>query len=166
MKPADLDQRPAVLRLWDRRDVYAPFAIAGSVSVIAGGVLASAIAAPMPTRHGVWAVAYLVLVLGVGQLTLGAGHALLPATPETPRGAVWAATAFNVAGLAILAGVVTGYVAVFDVGAVLLFGTLVLFLYEVRTAARPGWALNVYRLLIAVLVVSIPIGTFITTASG
>lgn len=166
IQPADLDEQPVALRLWGRREAFAPFAIAGSVGVIAGGLLASVIAAPTPTRHGVWAVAYLVLVLGVGQLVLGAGQALLPAEPASLRAAALTAVLFNTAGLAIMAGVVTGHVAVFAVGAALLFATLLLFLYTVRDAARRTWPLYAYRLFIGALVVSIPIGTFITTAAG
>ena len=80
----DAELRPALLRLWDRRDAFRPFAVAGVGAIVGGGVLASAIAAPAPTRHGVWAVAYLVLVLGVGQLAIGAGRVLLkPAAPGT-----------------------------------------------------------------------------------
>lgn len=164
-QPADLDERPAALRLWDRRAVFTPFALAGSVSVIVGGLLASVIAAPTPTRHGVWAVAYLILVLGVGQLVLGAGQALLPAEPLTARMATLSSALFNAAGLTIMLGVVTGYVGVFDIGAVLLFVALVLFLYAVRQGARRGWPLYIYRFFIGILVVSIPIGTFITSAT-
>ncbi|MEO9016090.1 MAG: hypothetical protein ABI307_01475 [Mycobacterium sp.] len=155
--------RPAALRLWDQWAVFKPFALAGSLSVIAGGVLAAAIAAPSPTRHGVWAIAYLVLVLGVGQLVLGAGQALLAAAPPTPRGAAVTAAAFNTAGIAILAGIVTDHHVVFDVGSALLLVALVLFWYGVRHGARRSLALHAYRAGIAVLVVSIPIGAFLTT---
>lgn len=164
--PAELDEpqaQPVALRLWDRRDVAAPFALAAAVSIVVAGVLASAIAAPAPTRHGVWAVAFLILVLGVGQLVLGAGQALLPAAAPSARTAVAGAALFNAAGVAIMAGVVTDRLVIFDVGAVLLFVVLVLFLYDVRIPARRGWPLHLYRLVIAILLVSIPIGTWITT---
>jgi heme/copper-type cytochrome/quinol oxidase subunit 4 len=151
--------------LWDRRAAFGPFALAGAVSVIAGGLLA-AIAAPAPTRHGVWAVAYLVLVLGISQIVLGAGQALLSSTPWGARMVAVTAAAFNVANIAVLVGVITDHIVVFDAGAVLLAVALVLFLHGVRRSARRSWPLYAYRLFIAVLVVSIPIGLLVTTAGS
>lgn len=158
--PATLD------RLWDRRAAFTPFAAAGVASVIAGGLLAAAIAAPAPTRHGVWAVAYLVLVLGVCQIALGVGHALLPETPPQPRRAVVIAAVFNVASIAVLAGVITGESMVLGAGSALLMVALGLLLYAVRRGAHRGWALSGYRLTVAVLAVSIPIGLFLTTVGS
>ncbi|MEB3022742.1 hypothetical protein [[Mycobacterium] crassicus] len=162
--PDGESHRPALLRLWDRRAAFKPFAVAGVGAIVAGGVLASAIAAPAPTRHGVWAVAYLVLVLGVGQLVIGAGLTLLAAEPPTPRRAAIAAAAYNVSGVAIVLGVVTDHVVVFDVGSALLFVMLAAALYGVRRSTQRGWTLWAYRLFIAALIVSIPIGALITTA--
>jgi hypothetical protein len=152
--------------LWDRRAVFAPFAVAGAVSVFAGGLLAAAIAAPAPTRHGVWAVAYLVLVSGVSQIVLGAGQALLSSKPPGAHRATVTAVAFNVGNAAVLAGVVTEHIVVFDAGSLLLDAALVLFLYAVRRGAPNGWLLFSYRLLVALLLVSIPIGMFATTVGA
>lgn len=163
-RPDDGPQRPVLLRLWDRRAAFKPFAVAGCGAIVAGGVLASAIAAPAPTRHGVWAVAYLVLVLGVGQLVIGAGQALLAAEPPTPGWAAISAAGFNVSGAAIVLGVVTDRVVVFDLGSALLLIVLAGALYRVRRSAQHGWALWAYRVFITALVVSIPIGMLITTA--
>ncbi|MEB3034123.1 hypothetical protein [[Mycobacterium] nativiensis] len=157
-------QLPALLRLWDRRAAFKPFAVAGAGAIVAGGVLAAAIAAPAPTRHGVWAAAYLVLVLGVGQLVIGAGQALLPAEPPTPGTAAVTAAAFNVSGAAIVLGVVTDHIVVFDAGSALLLAALARLLYGARRSAQRGWALWAYRLFITALIVSIPIGALITTA--
>jgi hypothetical protein len=162
--PNEPPQRPVVLALWDQRAAFKPFVVAGATAIVTGGALAAAIAAPSPTRHGVWAVAYLVLVLGVGQLVLGAGQALLAAEPLTPGGAALTSAAFNVSGAAIVLGVVTDRIVVFDVGAAVLLVVLAWLLYVVRRAARRGWALIAYRLFIAALIVSIPIGMLITTA--
>lgn len=160
----DPSARPALLALWDQRAVFKPFGVAGCIGIVAGGVLASAIAAPAPTRHGVWAVAYLVLVIGVGQLVIGAGQALLPAEPPSPPVAAVITAAFNVAGGAIVLGVVTDRVLVFDLGSALLFVTLARALYSVRRGASRGWALVGYRLFLLMLIVSIPIGALVTTA--
>lgn len=169
MEPTAPDDRPpppVVFRLWERRSAYRPFAAASAVSVVAGGALAAAIAAPAPTRHGVWAAAYLVLVLGVGQLVLGVGQALLASTPPTARMAIGVAAFFNAANIAILLGIVTDHIFVFDAGSVLLLVTLTLFLHGVRSGARAGWPLSGYRLFVSMLIVSIPIGLLITTTSG
>ena len=160
------DEQPAVLRLWDRRAAFAPFAVAGSFSVVAGGLLAAAIAAPAPTRHGVWAAAYLVLVLGVGQVVLAAGQLVLAAEPPSTRAVAVTAALFNGGNVAVLIGVITGHIVVFDAGSVLLLVALLLFGYQVRRAARRGWALHLYRLFIATLAVSIPIGLLITSAAA
>lgn len=160
----DAQFRPALLRLWDRRDAFKPFAVAGAGAIVGGGVLASAIAAPAPTRHGVWAVAYLVLVLGVGQLVIGAGRVLLAAEPPTSGRMTILAAAYNASGAAIMLGVVTDHVAVFQAGCALLFGALIESFYGVRRSARRGWPLLAYRLIIAALIISIPIGMLITTA--
>jgi hypothetical protein len=157
---------PAVLGLWDRRAAWVPFVVAGAAGVLAGGLIAAAIAAPAPTRHGVWTVAYLVLVCGVGQIVLGTGQALLAATPPSARMVAATVAAFNTANIAVLAGVITDHIAVFDAGAALLIVALVLFLSAVRRGARRGWPLHGYRLLIAALLVSIPIGMLLTTAGS
>lgn len=162
--PDDSSPRPVLLELWRQRAAFKPFAVAGMVAVLAGGALAAAIAAPAPTRHGVWAVAYLVLVLGAGQLAIGAGQALLPAVPPSPREAALNATAFNLSGAAIVVGVVTDHVAVFHAGSALLCAVLAWLLYRARRSTRRGWALFAYRFFLAALVVSIPIGMAITTA--
>lgn len=161
---SDPSQQPVPLQLWDQRAAFKPFAVAGATAVVVGGALAAAIAAPSPTRHGVWAVAYLVLVLGVGQLAIGACQALLPAVPPSPRIAALTAAAFNVSGAAIVLGVVTDHLAVFYAGSALLFVVLAWWLYDVRRSTRRGWAPIAYRMFLAALIMSIPIGMLITTA--
>ncbi len=162
--PDHSSPRPVLLQLWEHWTAFKPFAVAGATAIVVGGAIAAAIAAPAPTRHGVWAVAYLVLVLGAGQLAIGADQALLPTTAPSPREATLSAAAFNLSGAAIVLGVVTDHVAVFYAGSALLFAVLVWLLYRVRRSTRRGWALLAYRFFLAALVVSIPIGMAITTA--
>lgn len=164
VETGDGDTWAAVHRLWQRRAAFGPFALVGVFWVLAGGLTAAAIAAPAPTRHGVWAVAYFILVLGMGQIVLGAGQATLAAAAPSVRQVAVTAAAFNTANIAIVAGIVTDHLVVFDAGAALLVAVLVWFLLAVHRDARRGWPLYVYRLLIAVLVVSIPIGMALTTA--
>ena len=105
-----------------------------------------------------------MLVLGVGQLVIGAGQAMLAAKPLAPGMAAVTAAAFNVSGAAIVLGVVTDRLVVFEAGAALLFVVLVWLLYGARRGAQGGWTLFGYRLFLAALIVSIPIGMLITTA--
>ena len=161
------DRLPGWLRrLWARRGAVAPFAASGALSVVTGGIVAAAIAAPTPTRHGVWAVAYLILVVGVCQIALGAGQALLAAAPPPPRAVGATAVVFNLANLGVLAGVLTDRVAVLNAGSVLLLVALVLFLIGVHRSDRRGWVLHLYRWVVTVLVISIPIGLVITTVGA
>lgn len=155
----------ALIRLWDRRAVFGPFALAGLTAVLAGGIVAAVIAAPAPTRHGTWAAAYLVLVLGLSQLALGAGQALLAAAPPTPRHTLVTAALFNLANLGVIAGVLSDRVSVLDAGSALLFVALGLFLYGVRRSDGPRWPLFAYRGVLIVLAVSIPIGLLVTTVA-
>lgn len=166
MDPAERPLPPALTRLWGRRTAFGPFAVPGAVGVLAGGIVAAAIAAPTPTRHGVWAVAYLVLVVGLAQIALGAGVALLPETPPTARGAVAVSAVFNVAHLAVVAGVISDRVLVLDAGAALLMVALALFVYGVRHGAHRGWVLYAYRVIVAVVAASIPIGLLLSTAGS
>lgn len=62
-------------------------------------------------------------------------------------------------------GVVTDHLAVFYTGSALLFAVLARLLIDVRRSPRSGWAPVAYRLLLVALVVSIPIGMAVTTAS-
>lgn len=155
----------AVTRLWDRRAVFLPFALAGLTAVLAGGIVAAVIAAPAPTRHGTWAAAYLVLVLGLSQLALGAGQALLAAAAPSARHTAVTAALFNVANLGVIAGVLSDRVAVLDAGSALLFVALGFFLYGVRRSDGPRLPLLAYRGVLIVLAVSIPIGLLVTTVA-
>lgn len=152
----------ALTRLAARWRLAAPFAVVGIVSIIAGGLVA-AVTASVPTRHSSWAVAYLVLVVGVAQVALGLGQALLAAHAPSPRVVAWQFSAFNAGNAGVLLGTLAGNTLVVDVGGALLATALALLLRAVRGGgARGGWALNAYRLLIAIVLVSIPIGLLLS----
>ena len=55
---------------------YRPFLVLGSVGVVLGGLLA-AVTGPLALPMGSWAAAYLVLVVGVGQIVLAGGQAFV-----------------------------------------------------------------------------------------
>lgn len=142
-----------------------PFIALGSISIIAGGLLA-AVTAISPTRHTTWAAAYLVLVVGVAQLGIGIGQALL--APKLPSSRLIAAEllTWDVGNAGVIAGTLMNRVGLVDLGGALLAVSLVLFLLGVRGhTGRNKWLLYLYRLLITILLVSIPIGLLISRSA-
>lgn len=111
---------------------------------------------------GSWVAAYLVLVVGVAQIGIGAGQALLPAAPPSARYRWWQFAGFNGANLAVIAGTLVGSVVVVAAGSALLMGALIGFALGVRSSRRWRWYLALYRTLVAVLVVSIPVGVVLS----
>ncbi len=138
-----------------------PFVALGTTCVVAGGLVAAAVATA-PSELGSWAAAYLVLVGGVAQVALGAGQALL-ASRSPGRPAVVAELAgWNAGNGAVLAGTLLGATWLADAGGALLVAALVLALAGIRGAVRrPSWPLHLYRALIALVLVSIPVGLVI-----
>lgn len=133
-----------------------PFTVVGTACVIAGGLVA-AVTSIAPTEQLAWIAAYLVLVAGVAQVGLGLGQELLPPRPPARRLSVAELALWNVGNAAVMYGTLAGAVAVVDVGGALLVLTLALVGYASRGAART-WLLHGFRTLIAILLVSIPVG--------
>ncbi|GEL16365.1 hypothetical protein [Pseudonocardia asaccharolytica] len=138
-----------------------PFALIGIACVIAGGLVA-AVTASAPSQQASWASAYLVLVGGVAQVGLGIGQAVF--APGTSTRLVAAQViGWNGGNAAVLLGTLLGILALVDVGGGLLVVTLALFVHSVRGAAprRTGldrWLLRGYRLLVLIVLVSVPVG--------
>lgn len=133
-----------------------PFAITGAIAVVAGGLVAAATAS-VPTEKGSWAAAYLVLVVGVAQLSLGTGQALLAESLPSTRRVATEYTLFTIGNASVLAGTLSEIQFLIDLGGVALVAALVAFLLAVPRRWAP-WPLTIYRLLIAVVLVSVPIG--------
>ena len=140
------------------------FGSLGVACVLVGGFVAAAIA-HAPTRHGVWSVAYLVLVAGVAQVGLGVGQALL--ATHAPSGGLLTAEllTWNVGNGAVVVGTLAGLTVLVYVGGALLVVGLVLFVLAARGSElhwrRTRWA---FRLIVLILAVSIPIGLALATA--
>lgn len=133
------------------------FALVGLIAVIAGGLVA-AVTGPTGFTDGSWVAAYLVLVAGVAQVGLGVGQALLAAVPPSRRRRGWQLVVYSVANTAVLLGTLTESVAVVVAGGVLLLLALALFLAAVRRPRTHSWHLAIYRILLAILGVSVPVG--------
>jgi hypothetical protein len=143
-----------------------PWLVLGLASVVAGGLVAAAVAHD-PTEKPVWASAYLVLVAGVGGAGLALGRALLSPRPPTSGPVARDFTVFTLGNAGVVVGTLTDAVWLVDVGGALLVVALALMVWAVRAGVeavehRPQtwvvWLLWFYRVLVVVLLVSIPVG--------
>ena len=137
------------------------FAAVGVACVVAGGLI-SAIAASSPSENSSWAVAYLVLVGGVAQVAVGVGQSRLAARRLSPSFLLAEFLTWNVGNTAVIVGQLLGYQFVVDAGGVVLASSLVLLLAGARgalpSAAWERRSLYAYRLILLIVLVSIPIG--------
>ncbi|HET6655116.1 MAG TPA: hypothetical protein VFH57_02620 [Gammaproteobacteria bacterium] len=117
-------------------------------AIVAGGLVAAAIAHDS-SRHVVWMVAYLVLVVGVAQAVLGLGQALLPARLPSLRWRVGEWALFNAGNAGVIAGTLVARSVPVVIGTALFVIALLLFLTGLNNAGR-GWPLQVYRAVLAV----------------
>ncbi|HET8614545.1 MAG TPA: hypothetical protein VFL94_03395 [Actinomycetales bacterium] len=143
-----------------------PWLVLGGLTVVAGGLVAAAVA-HAPTEKPVWASAYLVLVAGLGQVGLALGRALLAPRPPTSGAVARDFTVFALGNTGVIVGTLTDAVWLVDVGGALLVVALALMVWGVRAGVeaverrpRPWvvWLLWLYRGLVVVLLVSIPVG--------
>jgi hypothetical protein len=150
-EPRDLAQR------WPSA---AAFVVTGSIVIIAGG-MTSAATAGAPSYLASWAVAYLVLVVGVAQIALGFGQALLTSEPPSGRMVAGEWAVFNLGNAAVLAGSLLSMPALTSIGSALLLGALAALFWAVRGSTSAGWLRYEYWFLIAILFVSVFIGLLI-----
>ena len=137
-------------------DRWAPPVLVGAAGIIAGGLVA-AIVSTSPSENGIWASAYLVLVVGVAQVALGLGQAWLADVPPTRRLVFTELVIFNLGNAAVIGGTLVDRTWLVDVGGVVLIAALAMYLGATRRA-RGGWVLAAYRLLVAFVLISIPVG--------
>ena len=146
-----------------------PLFAVGGAAIVAGGLVAAA-TAPSPSEKGSWAAAYLVLVVGVAQIGLGAGQAALSTATLSTRILGTETIGWNVANAAVMAGTLSNVVSLVDIGGTLLVATLAMFATQVRggEAAFGGrrWPTYVFRGLVVVLLISIPVGLVLATVRG
>ena len=140
------------------------FVAIGIACIIAGGLVAAA-TAPSPSENGSWAAAYLVLIGGVAQVAFGICQATL--APRRPSAGLLAAefAGWNLGNAAVIVGTLVDVQALVIVGGILLVATLALLAWAVRGATVvPGWhtwILWTYRVLVVVILVSVPVGLVI-----
>lgn len=155
-------QRYLVVRIGRRSGLI--FALIGGLSVVAGGLIA-AVSRPLDWSYGSWVSAYLVLVTGVAQLVLGLGQEHLTMS-DLRRRTIWIEIAgMNAGSAAVIAGTLTSYPWILDAGGLLIFIALVQALLAIRGVPASVFAL-LYRLIIAIVIVSIPVGLVLGHLGG
>ncbi|MEO8778830.1 MAG: hypothetical protein ABI389_09180 [Rhodanobacter sp.] len=139
-----------------------PFLMVSALAILGAGVLAAA-EAHAPNQKLVWAVAYLVLVVGASQAVFGAGQALLAtrATSVSTRVAEW--TLFNLGNAGVIAGTLCSSQALVWVGTLLFAASLAAFLWATR-GVRGGWTIIAYRMLLVLIGASAVVGLVLTMA--
>jgi hypothetical protein len=128
----------------------------GLACVVAGGLVA-AVTSPLGLDHGSWLAAYLVLVGGVGQGAMGAAR-LVTGRPAGGSTRGWAQlTAWNGGNALVVAGTLAARPLVVDAGGLACVAALGLALVHARHL-RGSWSTWAYRAVLAVLLVSVPVG--------
>lgn len=149
---------PEVHERWHRS---APFFVIGSLGIIGGGI-AAAVTGPTDWSYGSWCAAFLVLVVGVAQLGLGAGQASLAPSATSPRLVLAEALAWNLGSAGVIAGTLVGSPALVSAASLVFLAAIALATFAVRGRPTLGGpariALTVYRMLLLVLLVSTPVG--------
>lgn len=138
--------------------------VAGGVSVVVGGLVA-AVTEPMKWTEGSWVAAFLVLVAGVAQLGVAAGQAHLSgAAPSAPFVAAQCGM-WNLGCAAVITGTLLASPPIVSAASAPLLVALVMSM--ITTRRRPTLhpvAASAYRLLLLVVLVSIPIGVALSFA--
>lgn len=128
----------------------------GIACVVAGGLVA-AVTGPLDLAHGSWLAAYLVLVGGVGQGAMGVARLLAPAPPHAAARGWGQLATWNIGNALVITGTLLTAPLVVDVGGLACVVALALALLHSRRlrSAVASWA---YRAVLAVLLVSVPVG--------
>jgi hypothetical protein len=135
-----------------------PFRVLGTAWIIGGG-LTAAVTGPLSLEKGSWAAAFAVLIAGVAQYAIGVVQAALASNPPSRRNTVGELVTWNAGSIAVILGTVITQPLVVDFGGLLLVVALALMVATVRgKGTGPAWAVWVYRILLVVILVSIPIG--------
>lgn len=141
-------------------------AVVGGICIVLGGLVA-AVTDPLQLPDGSWLAAYLVLVGGVAQVAMGWARTWDRAAAQASPLALGHLVAWNLGHVGVIGGTLTGESWLVDLGSMLLVVALAIALHAVRrrdsgvrgTADRPtDLVLWIYRGLLVVLVISIPIG--------
>lgn len=134
-----------------------PFLAVGAAGAVGGGMVA-AISGPANWQRGSWLAAFLVLVVGVGQITLGVGQSA--AHGSVTRALVAAELLFVNAGAAlVVVGTLSSRPVLATAGSVAFAGGVAVFAgHSLHGPRRSGWVHRLYEALLMILAVSAAIG--------
>lgn len=126
----------------------------GLLAISIGGGL-SAFLANLPSRHAMWSIAFIVLVLGVAQILLGRSILVLK-TKLSRNNMLTLIVMFNLACILVLSGVIALVSNLIIAGTIILLSTL---LYHVRLVGwhRGVWG-TMYYSIVSLLFISASIG--------
>lgn len=138
-----------------------PFFLMGALGIIGGGV-AAAVTRPTDWHLGSWCAAFLVLVVGVAQIGLGAGQAALSPTAATRSLVLAEFLAWNLGSAAVIVGTLVDSPAVVSIGSIVFLAAIALATFGARghsgLTGRARLLLHAFRALLVLLLVSTPIG--------
>ncbi len=141
-----------------------PLLVVGGVSIVAGGLVA-AVTGPADWEQGAWVAAFLVLVAGVAQVGFAAGQAGLAPTAPTVSFVAAEVVSWNVACITIIAGTLISSPVAVTIGSALLVAALGMAAFAVSGSdGSHRLVLWLYRVLLVVLLVSIPVGIALSWA--
>lgn len=152
------------LKVLSNYGIAAPYTVLAAAAVVAGGVLAAAVA-HAPTQPLVWLASYLVLVVGVAQYLLGKGQAHVAAT--APRASVsWSRwLLFNLGNVGVIVGTLWPRFFWLLGGTVLFLVAIIWFGYGVRKGARRVLWYG-YLALLALVALSAVVGVVLSLISS
>ena len=133
-----------------------PFAWLGVAAIIAGGLVAAAVA-HRPVQQLVWMSAYLVLIVGAAQIVFGAGQAWLSDRAPSPGWVAGEWVVFNLGNAGVIAGTLVGSFGMATAGTALFALGIALFLWGTHGSVRGGWLLG-YRTLLGLIFLSSLVG--------
>lgn len=157
-------RQDAAPRGGDRYRSALPFLAIGIAAILAGGLIAAAVA-HAPGRDMVWLAAYLVLVVGLAQVAFGVGQAAL-AAKQTPLVIVIVELLlFNVGNAGVIAGTLASTFTSVAVGTVLLLLGLGLFYWRSRGDDRERLRYG-YQALLALVAIGALVGVSLSALSS
>ena len=108
-----------------------------------------------------------MLVGGVAQIALGGGLGVLASRAASTAVVVTESVAWNLGDAAVIGGTLVRLPVIVDFGGMMLVIALALMIRTVRASSvRRRWLLWTYRTMVAVILVSIPIGLVLSSLRG
>lgn len=135
----------------------------GGVAIVSGGVI-SAFLPDQASSYDTWLVAYLVLVVGVAQVVLGWGLSKLP-TKKVASYVYTVFLAFNFGNWLVVSGTLISDQLLVYVGGAMICFAMVVGLAAIRGAKRTPY-LYAYIFMVAIILVSTPVGLILSTMRG